>query len=473
MSIFDLLLMANRNLWRRKMRAILTILGVIIGTASIICMLSLGIGLNESQRANMERWGSLNIIRLNPSQSVDTEGNPLEGVKLLNDETVAELKTKPGITALSPALEINGTVNWQRKTGRMSLIGIDVSQLEQLEFSTDYGEIITEEDDMKIIVGAEVINSFFNEREQQRTAQSRNESRRGTGRNFSQANLGRSLNQALGQQQRPFGGSGRMNEDETTEEDPQQLLGERITLTLTNDRDESRNFRFTVVGILDEKNMDRSWQAFGSLENMEKLSKFMQRSTDRRSSESEEGTYSYILLRTEDVSRAAGLATELREEGFNVQSTAESLEGIEDTTRVIQAVLGGIGGVSLLVAALGITNTMVMSIYERTKEIGINKVIGATNADISAMFLTEAAMIGLIGGVTGIVISYGSSAIINRLAGNFINLGMSGTQSQISVIPPWLAFFAVIFAMAIGFLSGLLPARRAVKLSPIEAIRQN
>jgi ABC-type antimicrobial peptide transport system permease subunit len=272
--------------------------------------------------------------------------------------------------------------------------------------------------------------------------------------------------------QTPFGGRA-FGENTETQADPRQLLGERITFKLTNGRQESRNFHFTVVGILDENNRERAWQAFASLDDIEKMAHFMQRSNDRRSSIDEERTYDYILLRTEDVGRATELAKELREIGYNASTMAELLEGIEQTTRVIQAVLGGIGSVALLVAALGITNTMVMSIYERTKEIGIIKVIGATNADVSALFLTEAAIIGILGGFFGIVFSYGASLVINRFAGNFINIGMAGAQSQISVIPPWLALFAIAFAMAIGILSGVLPAQRAVKLSPIDAIRQS
>ncbi len=472
MSVFDLFMMANKNLWRRSTRAMLTILGVVIGTASIITMVSLGIGLNESQRANMERWGSLNIVQINPSQSVDSEGNPLEGVPVLNDETLALLETISGVTALSPALQVNGEATWQRETGRLSVIGLEVGQLAELEFAVAYGEMLAPEDDMKIMVGAEVINLFAGDARTQRGAQGGNFPGAAAGRNIGQADLNRMI--GVQPQMRPgqnaFGGGAA---GDAAEADPQQLLGEKITLTLTNGRQETRNFHFMVVGVLDDSDRTRAWQVFASLEDMERLNRFMQRSHNRRDSLNEERTYNYILMRTADVGRATVLVNELREAGYNASTMAEMLEGIEDTTRMIQAVLGGIGSVALLVAALGITNTMVMSIFERTKEIGIIKVIGATNGNVSSIFLTEAAIIGLLGGIFGIVLSYGASAIINRFGGSFINMGMGGAGTNISVIPLWLALFAIVFAMTIGLLAGVLPAKKAVKLSPIDAIRQN
>ena len=139
-------------------------------------------------------------------------------------------------------------------------------------------------------------------------------------------------------------------------------------------------------------------------------------------------------------------------------------------------VLGGIGGVSLLVAAIGIMNTMMMSIYERTKEIGVMKVLGCDMADIKNMFLFESGIIGLMGGIAGLMVSYLISYIINF----FTSSGSNDTVSMfigyndggsLSYIPPWLAVFAIIFAIAVGSIAGYLPAVRAMKLSPLAAIR--
>jgi ABC-type antimicrobial peptide transport system permease subunit len=150
--------------------------------------------------------------------------------------------------------------------------------------------------------------------------------------------------------------------------------------------------------------------------------------------------------------------------GYYAYSNAEWVEQMQGQYAMVQAVLGGIGAVSLFVAAIGIANTMMMSIYERTKEIGIMKVLGCSLGRIRDLFLMEAGFIGLSGGAIGLLLSYGISAIINVLVAD------SG-YSSLSYIPLWLAGTALIFAVLIGMLAGLLPALRAMKLSALSALR--
>ena len=135
---------------------------------------------------------------------------------------------------------------------------------------------------------------------------------------------------------------------------------------------------------------------------------------------------------------------------------------------MIQAVLGGIGAVSLLVAAIGIANTMMMSIYERTKEIGVMKVLGCDMRNIRTMFLMEAGYIGFFGGAVGMGFSYLLSAIINQLV---MNSDSEFGGMTISIIPAWLAGLSLVFAVLIGMLAGFFPARRAMKLSALAAIK--
>ena len=124
--------------------------------------------------------------------------------------------------------------------------------------------------------------------------------------------------------------------------------------------------------------------------------------------------------------------------------------------------------VSLFVAALGITNTMIMSIYERTREIGVMKVLGCDMGNIRSMFLIESGFIGFMGGVLGALLSYGVSIIVNRFVSMSDMMGMSGNLSR---IPLWLAFAAIGFAIFVGMAAGFMPAMRAMKLSPLAAIR--
>jgi len=155
---------------------------------------------------------------------------------------------------------------------------------------------------------------------------------------------------------------------------------------------------------------------------------------------------------------------------------AESLEQANKTQAVMQGVLGGIGAISLLVAAIGIANTMVMAIYERTREIGIMKVIGARLKDIRRLFLYESSMIGFIGGLLGIGFSFGVSYLLNSLGpqlfgggGIGIGIGMGG-ETKLSIIPAWLAITGMAFSAFIGLISGFFPARKATKISALSAI---
>ena len=141
--------------------------------------------------------------------------------------------------------------------------------------------------------------------------------------------------------------------------------------------------------------------------------------------------------------------------------------------KYIQLALGGIGAVSLFVAAIGIANTMMMSIYERTKEIGIMKVLGCDMRNIQSMFLLEAGYIGLIGGVVGLGLSYGLSGVINSVV-KTADLGVDQAVSAgvgLSYIPLWLAVVSIVFAVLVGMVAGFFPSLRAMKLSPLAAIR--
>ena len=162
----------------------------------------------------------------------------------------------------------------------------------------------------------------------------------------------------------------------------------------------------------------------------------------------------------------------IKDMGHEAYSLNDQLETMKQTAGIIQGVLGGIGAISLLVAAIGITNTMVMSIYERTKEIGIMKVIGASLKDIRGLFLFESASIGLLGGIMGVAFSYILSFILNQFGSSFLGdfFGMGG-ESKLSIIPIWLVFAAIGFSTLIGVISGYGPARRAMNLSALDAIR--
>ncbi len=183
--------------------------------------------------------------------------------------------------------------------------------------------------------------------------------------------------------------------------------------------------------------------------------------------------YTQALLYVPDRKSIKSVQAEIRKMGFKTTSSEEILKQTSSMTKIINMVFGGIGGISLLVAAIGITNTMVMAIYERRKEIGVMKVIGASLRDIKRLFLFESASIGLIGGAIGIVVSLLISFIVNLVAGNALMSDMmeAGTKMKISIIPGWLILAALGFTALIGLISGYMPALKAMRLSALEAIK--
>ena len=206
------------------------------------------------------------------------------------------------------------------------------------------------------------------------------------------------------------------------------------------------------------------------LRQMEKLQKEMaafrkkQNSGYRDDKTKKKGVYDQVAVKVNDINKVQEVQQQIKDMGFRASSLTDQLNAMKETTKMLRMMLGAIGAVSLIVAAIGITNTMVMAIYERTREIGIMKVIGASLRDVKLLFLTEAAFIGFVGGVLGCITSFLMSKIVNLVA-------TQQASEMTSSIPLWLYLASIGFATAIGVLSGYLPAQRAMKLSALTAIK--
>lgn len=430
MDKIDIFSMAYKNLMRRKARTFLTVLGVLIGTTSIIVMISLGIGLAESQTKMMEQWGSLNEIEV----SVRGYSEDGKSAIVLNDEALDRFLAMDGVVAVSPRIQTSANATWGKQQGYLQIYGVPPETMSQFGFQVAGGRLLQEGDRNVVVIGSEVSDQFYD----------LNDDSRWSGEY--------------------------VYDPEAIQAKTMTMLGTRLKSQVMNyETQQTKKFNLDVVGVLDGSGRN-SWQAFMPIEDVKKLQKFAMTSEEKKSKN--KSTYSNVVILTSDVEYTKAISTTLSEEGYYAYSIADSLEGIENQAKTIQAVLGGIGAITLLVAAIGIVNTMIMSIYERTREIGIMKVIGATFSDVRLLFLTEAGLIGLFGGIIGLALSFGLSHLINILGADYRG-GMTGTVTNISVIPPWLIVFALIFSIMIGVLAGLYPANRAVKLSPIEAMRNN
>jgi ABC-type antimicrobial peptide transport system permease subunit len=198
---------------------------------------------------------------------------------------------------------------------------------------------------------------------------------------------------------------------------------------------------------------------------------------DRKKATAAIDTYERIKITVDNINNVTKVQDKIEELGYQTSSLAMYLDSMQQTSNMLQMVLGGIGAIAMLVSAINIANTMIMSIYERTKEIGIMKVLGCFIFDIKKLFLFEAGMIGLIGGVIGIILSYIASWAINKFGQPIFKSLLSTnymydmTTAKFSEIPFWLPLVAAGFAMFIGIVSGYYPASRATKISAIEAMK--
>ena len=180
--------------------------------------------------------------------------------------------------------------------------------------------------------------------------------------------------------------------------------------------------------------------------------------------------YGSILLRADNTANIESVGKDVKKLGYGAQTAKEMLEQIEKIFGLVGLIIGAIGGIVLFVAALGIINTMIMATYERTREIGIMRACGATRADIRKLFIFEAGLLGFLGGIIGLALSFGLAKIGNSI-GNQIAASQNVPITDIISFQPWLIISVIALTTFIGILAGLLPAIRASRLDPVEALR--
>lgn len=182
--------------------------------------------------------------------------------------------------------------------------------------------------------------------------------------------------------------------------------------------------------------------------------------------------YDVAFIKIETASGMKEILKTLEGAGYQVEAMNSILKEFKQFINILQMAFGAVAAISLIVASIGITNTMIMSVNERTKEIGVMKVIGATIQDIKNLFLLESAIIGALGGALGVVIAIIAAKIINLVITAKMSSAGSGNDLLFSFsIPLWLIAINMIFTILIGILSGYLPARKAMRCSALEAIK--
>jgi len=427
----DQIVLTISNLKRMRLRLALTVTGVVIGTSSIVLMMAVGIGLQRNVTEELGAMGAATHINVFAG-FMPGMADP----KSIDSRSVAEIEAIENVDVVMPQVApvtVTG-IEYKRSTAFFSMQGVEIDAFEQLGFAVEHGRLPRSEGE--VVVGAMVPrDAFFVDGEIQRY-------------------------------------------------EPADLLGARLDLTYTDfpvegiemdaetiQEPQEHTRRMTVVGVLASADMQTDRSAFITLDAALELNG----TATRRP------VYDSLIVQADSPVDVADIEAELREMGYEPFSARTMQQGINSMFLIIQGVLGALGAIAMIVAALGITNTMTMSIYERTKEIGIMKAVGASNRQIKRVFLGEASIIGVLGGVIGLAFSVSTAALGNLFVQDYIAMQMAmqpagaaadgETQMAFFHIPLWLAVFAVVFSASVGLLAGMFPAVRAANLDPLNALR--
>ena len=464
MKISEEISLSARNLLRRKGRTALTLVGVVIGTCMVVLMISLGIAQTKTNEEMLQSWGDLTQVQIyGYGTMMGSDGKPL----YLDDAAIANIKQIPHVAAATPyaqAYNLEGEItagrNGRYTSDIYNLIGIDPTALEPMGFALQSGSWPTntpaseKATKLQVLVGSSTGYNFQDSRK------SYNSPKRYRYEGQTDAN---------GKELPPF----------------VDIDKDKMTLTIKTGEgstEKSRSWELEVVGVLEPDGAKGYWTQSGIVLRIQDMKMLQKVYNDMTKTKEESKSYEQVYVKVDDLSNVTDVETAIHDLGFtNTYSMNQQREEMQKQVMNSQMIFGGIAAVSLLVAAINIINTMTMAIYERTREIGVMKVLGCELGNIRTMFLLESSTIGFIGGLIGLGISLIASFVLNNLStlGQGLDLSglmgggyyMGGGGGTISIIPPWLMLAALVFATLVGLVAGILPANKAVKISALEAIR--
>jgi len=406
MNIGQAVLEALESLGANKLRSGLTILGIVIGVAAVIAMLAVGAGAQNTITGSISGIGS-NLIFIFQGGMSDSVRNP-KPLTVNDAEALRDVFAAPDIEAVAPVIQGNAEVTYNREATQTQIFGVTPDYTTVRSYELIEGELINSEHILGrssvALIGPDVADALFDRRE--------------------------------------------------------GVTGETIRI-------EGQPFR--VLGVLAPK----GGSSFGSQDNVILLPfSTAQTRLIRRSRERVDVIFIQAVS-ADSVDRASQQASEilrqrhritLGEDDFTVFTQQDFVATAQTITNVLTVFLGGIAAISLLVGGIGIMNIMLVSVTERTREIGLRKALGARRRDILIQFLSESSLLSLIGGLIGIGLGWLIAFVVGRIA------AASGTDLNPAVGLDAI-LLATIFSTAVGLFFGLYPANRAASLEPVEALR--
>ena len=485
MSFIDILMLALRNLRQAKLRATLTTMGVIVGVAVIVTMMSFGLGL---QRNMLARFGALDLFNeiqvfgqglSNLAGLARDGGRREEGdgrrqrsdktpSRILDDAGVQEISSIPGVAYVEPNVNFGGYVRSNGKVLSQNVGGANIPNASSRFQKFAAGKMISSPTADEAVVTERFARDF--------------------GYDKPADAIGKKV-ELLAAPDEKKGESG----DE--EADRPNFFGIPLDDEGLDESSSSLQTRaFTISGVLNTEIKEGIGQ--GGLRGlmpgagvylplqvahdwskqhrgpMSRVALALARQGGNLGEGQTEG-YDSAIVRVSDPVALTEVRKQITAKGFASFSIVDQIDQIRTVFLIVDSVLGLLGGISLLVASFGIANTMIMSILERTREIGIMKAIGAEDREIKLIFFVEAAVIGVFGGIVGVLVAWGIDGIANRLAYRFILKPQGAGFIDFFSLPIYLSVGAILFALVVSIVAALYPAARAARIDPVRALRHD
>lgn len=402
MNIQNLFKVSLRAVASNKLRSFLSMLGIIIGVGAVITMMSIGQGSKESIREELAKQGT-NLLTIRPGADMrgGVRRDPSQMQTLKPADYEAIMAEKKYVTYVSPEVNSSGQVIYGNNNTTSTIYGESTDYLKIRQWDIQDGDFFTEEDIRKsakvCVVGKTIVDELFN------------------------------------------GG------------DP---IGKNIRF---------KSIPMKVIGVLKSKGYN-SWGMDQDNVIVAPYTCVMKRISAQTyygsivCSAITEEMSEHAIDELTDILRRSHKIKEGAVDDFNIRSQAEMMETMSNTMDTVTMILGIAAGFSLLIAGIGIMNIMLVSVTERTKEIGLRMAVGATGFVISVQFLIESILISLTGGIFGVLLGVGASSLLPKM-------GMP------SIVPAWSIFLSFGVCVVIGVLFGYIPARKAANMDPIDAIR--
>ncbi|MFN7035769.1 MAG: ABC transporter permease [Bellilinea sp.] len=444
MAILDLIYLVRGNLWRRKTRVLMTLGGVLIGSTTIILLVALGLGMQKNMTESLGKIGDLTTmtVQVPPECTLPPQQRPQQCKNaILNDELIEKIRQTPQVRGVAAQVFLKGSptyLRFQNMETNVVVMGVEPALLPSLGYPLGRGELKISAN--QVVVGPKVAEYMFDLR----------------------------MKQPVTPDLDLLGAWVDLNIQRTAH-------GEEAGMLAQN---EVRRLRVQVAGVLAETGGASDYVIYYPINEVERWNRWLMGRPIRREVEG----YDQIVVKMADTRSSASLDAALTSAGYSISTARKIIEQFNRFFMSLQLMLGGIGGVALLISAFGISNTMIMAIYERTREIGLLKSLGAKNGDILILFLAEAAALGLLGGALGAGLAVGLGELANHSRSNWFaqfnglmsptGTGMGGmVEVAMLVIPEWLVIFAIAFTTLTGVLAGIYPALRAASMQPLDALR--